>query len=478
MPLDTPLIEFITPSRTNQPYSLGRRLLLLLVGATLLVWLLSSVSIYVVVKDEAQEILDHALVETALALLVISPLQPTRPKTQPSIAFQAPVTRAVASPALERVVFQVWRRDGQLIYRSGSVSTQPLLPLQATPQPASFDWISRQGEQFRSYSVWDTQQQIQVQIAERDDIRQQIFDETAAHLLTIAAVCLPLLIFLIFWLIRISLKPLQHLTENISTQSIEQLQVISTAQTPLEIKPLVDALNHLLSQITNSIERERRFTANAAHELRTPLAAIRLHAQVLQGARNPAEADEAALDIQQGVDRCTRLIEQLLVLARLDPQQISSDQQQVDLATCIETVVAQHHYLLDQQQIHLHVDTVTTHIWGNPDQMQILLRNLLDNAIRYRGAGDQIWLSCGRNDEQQVYLSIEDQGVGIAAEQHDKIFDRFYRLADATSTGSGLGLSIVWQIAQLHRIRIQLSTGRQQRGTRFTLFFPADRPIA
>lgn len=447
----------------KMPYSLSRRLLWLLVLATLLVWTLSSISIYLTVKDETQEIFDQALVETAHALLVISedhhtPIEPALAQSQANTA-----------ESTERIVFQIWRRDGQLIYHSTHFSTQPMLPIQ--PQQPAFDWIMLQGERFRSYQVWDAAQNIQVQIAERDDIRQQIFDESADHLLTIGLIFLPLLAGLIFVLIRISLQPLQQLTDSISTQSIARLQGITPQQTPLEIKPIVDALNQLLSQIASSLDRERRFTANAAHELRTPLAAIRLHAQVLQGARNPAEAAEAALDIQHGVDRCTRLMEQLLVLARLEPQQQQPEKQHFDLAISITQIAAQHAYTLEKQQIRLWLDTPETLLQGHSEQLDILLRNLLDNAIRYSGEGKDIWISCGLHRDGQAYLVVEDQGVGIPASQRAHIFDRFYRLADAASTGSGLGLSIVQQIAEQHQAKIQIEQGRDARGLRVTVTF-------
>lgn len=456
--------------------SLNQRLLILLLSATVTVWAASSISIYWTVKHEAQEIFDQALAETAHALLSLHIgqfQQDGRTDSLPDIA------RGQHS---ERIVFQIWQRDGRLHYRSTGIDTHPMVAIGLPPSIAdvtdpddawedAYATIQIRGQAYRSFVVWDQQGQFQVQIAERDDIRQQIFDESAQHLLNISLLFLPILAILIFIFVKISLQPLRQLTLSISNQAIENLQPIQTAA-PRELQPMVNALNQLLHHINQSFERERRFTANAAHELRTPLAAIRLHAQVLQGARNPAEATEAALDIQHGVDRCTRLMEQLLVLARLDPQHPMIEQQHFDLAQQIAVVATQHDYLLKQQQIHLRLDTPPTDVVGNPDQIEILLRNLLDNAIRYGGNGHVIWIRCGLNDQQQVYLSVEDQGIGIPSEQRDKVFDRFYRLVDAASTGSGLGLSIVRQIVQLHQADIQLTEGRDQQGSRFIVTFP------
>lgn len=454
--------------------SLNQRLLMLLLSTTVAVWAISSVSIYWTVKHEAQEIFDQALAETAHALLSVHVGQ----FKQQDAASLPDIAQGRHS---QRIVFQIWRKNGELLYRSSGIDTQPIVAL-GTPhglaesnEDGDYARVNINQAIYRSFVAWDQSGQFQVQIAERDDIRQQIFDETAGHLLNIALLFLPILAVLIFILVNISLKPLQQLTQSITAQAIEDLQQIDSQHTPLELQPVVDALNQLLHKITESFERERRFTANAAHELRTPLTAIRLHAQVLQGARNPAEAAEAALDIQQGVDRCTRLMAQLLILARLDPQQKATDHQPFDLAQRISAVAAQHHYLLQQQQINLVLDTPSTEILGNADQIEILLRNLLDNAIRYGGAGKTIWMKCGiltgQHAEQRAYLSIEDQGSGIPAAQHDKIFDRFYRLADAVSSGSGLGLSIVQQIVELHHAQISLTQGRQQQGACFTVTF-------
>jgi len=462
--------------------SLNQRLLILLLSATVAVWTLSSVSIYLTVKYEAQEIFDQALAETAHTLLSLN-------------IGQLPAQRIAATDGQsdvnqgernQRIVFQIWRRDGQLLYNSTGTGADPMVAITKLTNAARADPFATEDDSksaysqvyinnqpYRSFVVWDQSGQFQVQIAERDDIRQQIFDETAAHLLNIALFFLPALALLIMVLVKISLQPLQQLTQRIDTQAIDNLKPIQPKNAPHELRPMVEALNQLLSKITQSFERERRFTANAAHELRTPLAAIRLHTQVLQSARNPAEAAEAALDIQQGVDRCTRLIEQLLILARLDPQQPSPTnvQQGFDLATPILSIAQQYHYVLKQNRIDLQLKTPVTELWGNPDQIEILLRNLLDNAIRYAGTDKTIWINCGLNQQQQPYLSVEDQGVGIPTDQRDKVFDRFYRLPDAVSTGSGLGLSIVAQIAQLHQANINITQGRDQRGTCIMVVF-------
>ena len=446
-------------------HSLSGRLLMVLISTTLAVWTASSISIYVMIKHELQEIFDDSLAETAHALLSIHLGQlNTQQMSYPEIA---------RGHHNERIVFQIWRRDGQLIYHSVGLHQQPVLaPVNPLPTKQLYGWVNLRGDRYRTLQVADQAGQYQIHIAERDDVRQIIFHETALHLLSIALFFMPILALLIILLVRISLRPLSHVTEQIHAQSSDALQPIALARVPAEVLPLVEALNRLLEQINQSFEREKRFTANAAHELRTPLAIIRLHTQVLQGARDSQEAQEAVQDIQRGVDRCSRLMEQLLVLSRIDPhhpaQAIAF--KPCDLTALVTSVLAQYRYTIEQAQLILDVQLQHAMILAHSDHIEIVIRNLIDNAIRYRGHGRHLWVGVTSTD-QQVILSVEDDGVGIEPAQRSRIFDRFYRIADAPSTGSGLGLSIVWQIVQQHRATIEVDSGRHQQGCCFRVIF-------
>lgn len=450
--------------------SLSGRLLMVLISTTLAVWTASSVSIYLMIKHELQEIFDESLAETAHALLSIHLGQLNTP--------HSPYPEIAQGQHHERIIFQIWRQDGQLIYRSVGLGQQPLLALPTQrPSHPSYGWVDLNGQRYRTLQVTDQAGHYHIQIAEQDHIRQQIFHETGLHLISIALFFMPILALLIIGMVRISLRPLAQLTTQIHAQSSDALQPIALHHVPKEVLPLVAALNHLLTQISDSFEREKRFTANAAHELRTPLAAIRLHTQVLQGARDPAEAQEAITDIQAGVDRCSRLMEQLLVLSRVDPHHPTQRQPFVrcDLADIAERVVTQYRFRLLQFQLTLSTQLPHAEVLGNPDHLEIVIRNLLDNAIRYRGDSQQLQMRIVSSPEHISFYMI-DQGVGIAPAERSKVFDRFYRLSNAPSTGSGLGLSIVWQIIQQHHASIEITDGEHGQGCCFCLRFAHPPP--
>jgi signal transduction histidine kinase len=242
---------------------------------------------------------------------------------------------------------------------------------------------------------------------------------------------------------------------------------------PREIEPLVSSLNLLLTEIVESIEREKRFTSNAAHELRTPLAAIRVHAQVLLNARSASEAKEAALDIITGVDNASRMIAQLLTLARLDPV-TPTHEVYFNLAESIESAIKQMNYKLEEAEAHLFLNLSPTYIHGQPDQIEILVRNLLENAILYKSINErpEIRIGCGvSTDSQKIYMSVQDNGIGISKDYLPYIFQRFYRIPGSPSSGSGLGLSIVKQIADRHRATISITSS--PRNTVFKIEFPS-----
>ena len=452
--------------------SLSGRLLMVLISATLAMWTASSVSIYLMIKHELQEIFDESLAETAHALLSIRLGQLN--------AQHSPYPEIAQGQHNERIIFQIWRQDGQLIYHSVGLGQQPVIA-QPNQRPSKhpYGWIDLNGQRYRTLQVADQAGDYQIHIAEQDHIRQQIFHETGLHLISIAVLFMPILAGLIMILVRISLRPLVHVTEQIHAQSSDALQPIALTHVPTEVLPLVEALNHLLEQIRESFEREKRFTANAAHELRTPLAVIRLHTQVLQGARDAAEAQEAIGDIQTGVDRCSRLMEQLLVLSRVDPNHPTQRQalERCNLAEIAQRVITQYRFRLQQLQLVLHTELADAALLGNPDHLEIVIRNLLDNAIRYRGDSQHMWMQI-QQDATHITFRMTDQGVGIPRDERSKVFDRFYRLSNAPSTGSGLGLSIVWQIIQQHQASIEIQDGDQGQGCSFCIRFLALSPTA
>ncbi|WP_242463024.1 ATP-binding protein, partial [Acinetobacter sp. Res13-Abat-PEC07-P2-02] len=425
-------------------YSLTQRLSMILLVITTSVWAGSLGCIYWGMQKTANNIFDKSLAETAHALLSTT-LSTLNGKVPEHTAIEK-----IQGEHYDQIVFQIWHGDGQLIYRSVGVTTKPLV------QQSSFGWINMHGKTYRSYSAWDSTHTIQVQIAQVWAIREDIQKDMLLFLILVSAVFLPLLFWLIIRIIRSNLSAVYSISQNLEKQSIEHLSPIHPV-VPKEIEPLVSSLNTLLSEIAESIQREKRFTSNAAHELRTPLAAIRMHAQILQSARSVEELQEATQDIMRGVDKASRMIAQLLTLARLEPNAVQI-KTQIDLVNIINSTVTMMDFHFHKAKIDLKLELTSALILAQSDQLEIMLRNILENAIIYRSQtrAPIIKITCGI-ENGQPFVEIEDNGIGVDDEQIPFIFQRFYRINQTSEViGSGLGLSIVKQIVDLYSGEIEI----------------------
>ena len=291
---------------------------------------------------------------------------------------------------------------------------------------------------------------------------QRLDKELAEHLietlLTPLLFGLPLLAAWIWFATRRGLAPLDAIAAEVGQRAPERLEPLMPAAAPREIRPLLGALNDLLSRVEQALDSERRFTADAAHELRTPLAAIAAQAQVAQRARDAAERDHALAQIAVGSRRASRLVEQLLMLARLDPA-APLPRAALRLDRLAAEVCADHGAAALEKQIALELDAPQeTVVAGNADLLRILLRNLLDNALRYTPAGGQVRVVVGE-ERGRVMLAVCDSGPGIPAGDRENALRRFQRFAGQEIAGSGLGLSIVARIAELHGARLELADG-------------------
>jgi signal transduction histidine kinase len=269
---------------------------------------------------------------------------------------------------------------------------------------------------------------------------------------------LPVLVWLLSLSIRKGLRPLELLAHEIRRRKPDKLTPVDSAQVPREVGSLVQSLNALLVRVSSALEGERRFTANAAHELRTPLAAMRLHLHVARGAESEDERQRALDLLQQGVERSGRLVEQLLTLARLDPEQALPQPRPVDLSEVAQTVCAERAPLALQrdQTLELHADADLPSASGNADLLAMLLSNLVDNAIRYTQTGGHIDVAV-RRTPGGVQVEVRDDGPGIAAEHRERVFERFYRADSHEQAGTGLGLAICRRVADLHQATIKLA---------------------
>jgi signal transduction histidine kinase len=266
-------------------------------------------------------------------------------------------------------------------------------------------------------------------------------------------------------------EPLEASARDVSLRSPDDLREVGVGRAPQEVRPLLDALNQLLARVRAALEHERTFTADAAHELRTPLAAIRTTAQVLGDATSPEDIKSSVKDLLEGVDRSARVVDQLLLMARMDSRHpgVMSD---VDLEPIVLGEYEAQRRYAQMGGVVLEIDVRPVLVRGNADRLRILLRNLVDNAIRYTPRGGTVRVACGPGAEGHE-LTVSDSGVGIPPEVRHRVFERFFRVVGNDAPGSGLGLSIVQRIAEDHAARIEMRDGLEGSGITFAVVFPA-----
>jgi two-component system sensor histidine kinase QseC len=321
--------------------------------------------------------------------------------------------------------------------------------------------IEHAGQPWRSLILESASGAMRIQVAYPIKYRNKEALEIAQNAVLPLAFLLPIMIGLIYFSIRRGLKPLDDLAADVASRTSENLQPLQPASAPLEIKPLVKALNQFLGRLDDTLENERRFTADAAHELRTPLAALKVQAQIGMATKDPAQSRHALAQVVAGADRATHLVEQLLRLARLDPIVKLPAPRQFDLALLANSLVADSREAAGGlgKKLVLAVPDQAVIVSGDADLMGIALRNLIDNALRYTPQGTSISISVGIEGGMPL-LAVVDNGPGVPDEELSRLAERFYRGSDVVVEGSGLGLAIVRRIAELHGARLEMENLR------------------
>ncbi|MDO9054627.1 MAG: sensor histidine kinase N-terminal domain-containing protein [Gallionella sp.] len=448
--------------------SLRTKLLLLLLAIISVAWLTTAVFIYFDAHHEIDELFDAQLAQSAQVLLAQAghDLKDAREdEDDDGIATEI----AGAGHKYERkIAFQIRDEHGRLLLRSASVPVDPL-----AAQESGFADAVIEGKPWRVYTQHDDDGEIRVQVGERHAVRNELAASVAMRLLLPLGIALPVLALLIWFAVGKGLSPLRRIGSEVAQRDPANLAPLEERTAPVEITPLLHALNALLDRLETALESERRFTADAAHELRTPLAALKIQAQVASRAEN-AEQRRAALDnLILGVDRATRLIEQLLTLARLEPSGGSAELKPgCDLAAIARQVMADLAPAALEKEIELDLSSPdAAMINGNADMLAILLRNLVDNAIRYTPEHGRVNVSL-QVELERVRLEVLDSGPGIPEQERQRVLDRFYRILGSDAAGSGLGLSIVKRVADFHAATLNLGAGESGAGLRVNVVFP------
>lgn len=430
------------------------------IRAHLLLWMLSALSLgavllvlasYAFTLEEMNEVFDDELKQVALTVLR------HHQANADSIPF-APAANGHNGHEEElAVITQVWTADGKRVFVSA-----PLAEIPFTRDQGLQTLQTRDGK-WRVYTARSVANVIQT--AQPLAARRALAAEIGLRLLIPALIMVPLLALLLIIALRRGLLPLAEAANEVERKSASSLDPIPDASLPLELRPLVAAINTLMARLAGALSVQRQFTADAAHELRTPLAALRLQLQLLEQATSHAARAEATADITRGLDRATHLVEQLLSLSRLEPGATEQQLQPMDLAELARSVVGDFSARAEEKKIDLGAVTgAVANIYGDKHQLRIMLNNLVDNALRYTPAGGQVDVSvyCDKLTQDAI-VEVRDSGSGIAPEERARVFDRFYR-GSAQQTkelvpGTGLGLAIVKKIAERHHATIELADG-------------------
>jgi two-component system sensor histidine kinase QseC len=372
----------------------------------------------------------------------------------------------------KNLVVQVWNEDGELVLHSKNA---PMVPLASTPVGFSDAFFN--GEAWRTYSFVDGSHGLTIRAGEPYRPRNYLTQHVIVQTLYPIVLGLPVITLLIWVAVGRGLTPLRRLTSQVHERDPENLIRIHAPYAPDEVRPLVEELNILLERLEQKIDKERRFIGDAAHELRTPLAGLRAHAEVALGARNARERTRALSNIVKGVDRASHLVNQLLTLSRLDESAMGTDQI-VDLGDALRAVLNDLRPSADEKSIAMALRAEPENkfpILGNVEAICVLFRNLVDNAIRYAPPSSEVSLALTQQKKNWV-ITIADEGSGIPADDRDKVFDRFHRRTKTDAYGTGLGLSIVKSVVDLHQGNISMQQRDNHSGLCVQVSLPVCRP--
>jgi two-component system sensor histidine kinase QseC len=443
----------------GRAYSLKQRLLLTLLASIALVWLATAVFSYVDARHELDELLDAHLAQSVSLLLAQTGGEREEIDTEhmPQLHKRA-----------RNVAIQMWEQGRTLRLHSANAPAERL-----SPQDEGFSDAVIGGKRWRVFSAWDDARHYLVQVGERYETRDEIAASLAKNLLLPLLFALPLLGLLVWLNVARGLRPLAALGRQVAERDPGNLGSLDAGKVPAEVLPLIENLNRLFARVAQLIDNERRFTADAAHELRTPLAGLKTQAQVARASANDSERRQALEQVIAGCDRATHLVQQLLTLARLDPDEPGSKAQPCDLQQLARTAVAELAPFALAKNVEIELaEGGAVPMSGHAGLIAILLRNLIDNAVRYSPAGGSVRVRA-QADVQGATLTISDQGPGIPADERAKVGQRFYRILGTEEFGSGLGLSIVKRIAELHGASLSLADGDAGKGLSVSVSFSA-----
>lgn len=407
-------------------------------------------------------------------------------KGQPILSLPASARAMLRADETDSVYFHVLTGEGRLLAGDSEFPTLNLaeegsvLPGEIYLRDADF-----KGQDLRVAYTWLTESGmpksswVLIEVAETTEKRSQLANKIVASVILPQFIIIPLAVVLVWFGLSRGLRPLTRLRQTIEARGADDLSPIATRRVPEELEPLVEAFNEMLERVKRGVEAQQRFVADAAHQMRTPLTGLKTQAQFAMRETDPEALRHALVQIGMGVDRASRMVNQLLTLARTEGGALAQhDHETIDLAQLIRETVEDWVIPAIGKGIDLGYETDgDTRIAGNPFLLRELAKNLIDNALRYTPSGGHVTCRVLRQGAT-VLLEIEDDGIGLSEEQAEMVFERFYRVDDAATEGSGLGLAIVQEIATQHGSKATLQPNPAGKGAIARVVFNAWIPPA
>jgi two-component system sensor histidine kinase QseC len=397
-------------------------------------------------NHEVEELLDAELAQMAHLLSKVCQISDLA-----AWGVQGQTLASIGHPYETKISFQLWHGD-ELLASLGAA------PPERLAQQLGFSDQTFGVTRWRVFGLACEDQERALYAAQDYSVRQELVSYLTVNALQPILWSLPLAALLIWLAINDGLRPLSRLAREVAWRSDRRLDPIADDEVPAEVRPLIRSVNALMQQLRRALSAEQRFADDASHELRTPVAIIRTHAQIAQRARDKAELQLALSNVDRGAERATRVVEQLLALSRVryDSEEQTSDSASLTLA--LTEIAADRRPIAEAQDLRLEERLPADDVCavGMPAAMlRVLVANLIDNAIKFTPAGGSIAAEIDPRDET-LQLTVSDTGPGIAPERRERAFDRFYRDPDQEQPGAGLGLSIVKRICDLYGAEIRL----------------------
>ncbi|NEG94271.1 quorum sensing histidine kinase QseC [Leclercia adecarboxylata] len=438
--------------KLTQRLSLKLRLTLLFLALSLTAWFAASLVAWQQTRDTLDKLFDTQQMLFAKRLLTMDLDEIHAPERMREVPKKAKHGRLDD----DALAFAIYTPDGRMVLNDGENGRD--IPYHYRRDGFDNGQLNDDNDEWRFLWLTAPDGKYRVVVGQEHEYRQEMALDVVRSQFTPWLVALPIMLLVLIVLLSRELRPLKKLSQTLRARTPDATDRLATQGVPIEVRPVVDALNQLFARTQAMMARERRFTSDAAHELRSPLTALKVQTEVAQLSLDDPQAQAKALtQLHAGIDRASRLVEQLLTLSRLDSLESLDDVKPLNMADLLQSVVMDSYHPAQQAGIEIRLNILDPQVTRTGQQLllSLLVRNLLDNAVRYSPRGSRVEVTLDTHS-----VIVRDNGPGIAPDALTRIGERFYRPPGQDQTGSGLGLSIVKRIAALHRMTVTLGNGQ------------------